>query len=109
MYKWSKSEIESLEAAMRQYDEFNPPAWKDVAAMVGSRNARQCYDKWVLLLKKREEPVQRHIWTAIEERLLEGGIKEFGDDWEAIRERMLPGLSICQLKSKVRQSRGVRK
>ena len=101
--KWTQAEKDTLSGIMVGYEANGAvPVWKAIAAQVGSKSVRQCYDEWIILKRAKETATPRHIWSQQEEAALHRAVREFGDDWEAIQERALTNLTVQQLKNKVR-------
>ena len=66
--RWSQEEKSLLSQIMRQNKEDGiKQSWKDIAAQLGDRSARQCYDEWLVL---RRSLNAFYVWSESEERKL---------------------------------------
>ncbi|KAG0240456.1 Myblike DNAbinding domain-containing protein [Actinomortierella wolfii] len=70
--------------------------WRKVAKQMGSGVTRlQCHQHWSYL-----KPIFRATWTRDEVKLLEKGVRIYGEDWPAIRHAFLPHRTVSALRRK---------
>lgn len=98
--RWTESEEQKLREAMsevqREHGEEGDDLpssvrWEDVAAKVGSRNALQCHQKWVMTLSWKQTLQTRVKWTSADDlklirvlSLLEDVEDEEEVDWQEL-------------------------
>jgi hypothetical protein len=57
--------------------------WKRVASLMGTRNARQCRERWSNYL---DPELKRHEWTPLEDALLREKVSEYGSRWHTMAQ-----------------------
>ena len=79
--------------------EFGENKWWVIANKMGTRNSRQCRDRWRSYLRPS---IVDSPWTSEEDKLLLEKFKEFGPRWSVISHYM-PQRSDISLKNRLKQ------
>jgi hypothetical protein len=74
-HKFTPEEDERLAQLVMKYKESN---WKAIAKELGSRNCRQCRERWKNYLSPN---LNKEPWTALEDELLKRKYEEYGSQW----------------------------
>ncbi|KAH0576275.1 hypothetical protein SS50377_21838 [Spironucleus salmonicida] len=94
---WSYNEKLQFQELSEKYTYQGKLNFKEIAAVLKSKTARQCYDFYTTH-KNRSEP--RHLWCANEEHLLLQQAQIRNRDWDKISKEFFPGFSRSQLRNK---------
>lgn len=89
---WSREEDKHLIWLIHQQGE----RWRDVAAQMPGRTARQCRERWVNFLAPQ---IKNTPWSPEEDSLLESLHNKYGAQW-ALISRMIEGRSAVQVKNR---------
>ena len=92
-HKWSSEEDAKLTLLVNQMGEAN---WKRIASNMGTRNCRQCRERWKNYLSPN---VCRDPWTREEDDLLMDKYREFGSQWSLIA-KSFPKRTDVNLKNR---------
>jgi hypothetical protein len=92
--KFTPAEDESLRQAV---DSLGPGDWPKIAELVGSRNARQCRERWKNYLDPQISTSSP--WTMSDEALLRQKYAELGGKWNYLAS-LFPGRSTNNVKNK---------
>ena len=92
-HKFTPEEDERLSRLVRQFGE---TSWKRIADAMGTRNYRQCRERWKNYLAPN---VSRDPWTAEEDRLLQDKFQELGSRWSVIA-KFFPNRTDVSLKNR---------
>jgi hypothetical protein len=57
--------------------------WKRIASLMGTRNARQCRERWNNYL---DPELKQHEWTPQEDALLQEKVSEYGSRWHTMAQ-----------------------
>ncbi|KAJ3076006.1 Myb-like DNA-binding domain protein, partial [Quaeritorhiza haematococci] len=88
--KWTVEEDQRLKTGIELYGEGE---WKRISSLVATRSAEQCSARW---RRSLSPDIKKGKWTAEEHRLLERGIKLFGEgNWIEIA-KIIPGRTVDQ-------------
>lgn len=90
---WSPEEDERLVEAVGVLGEGH---WSKIAARVGTRNGKQCRERWRNQLNPR---VDKRPWSPEEDAVVVGMVREMGQRWSEIARR-LPGRSENAVKNR---------
>lgn len=91
--KFSPEEDEKLTFIVSQYGESN---WKRIAEQMGTRNCRQCRERWKNYLSPK---VCKEPWTHAEDQLLQEKYKELGSQWSVIA-KYFPSRTDVNIKNR---------
>ena len=71
-------------------------SWKEIAASLNNRTARQCRERWKHYLSQQ---IKQEPWSAEEDAILDSKFKEFGSKWSIIAQS-LPGRTDVNIKNR---------
>lgn len=91
--KFSQEEDEKLAFIVSRYGESN---WKRIAEQMGTRNCRQCRERWKNYLCPN---VCKEPWTQEEDELLQKKYKELGSQWSVIA-KFFPSRTDVNIKNR---------
>jgi hypothetical protein len=91
--KFSTEEDERLTQIVQQFGESN---WKQVASKLGTRNFRQCRERWKNYLSPT---ICKDPWAPEEDRLLQEKYNELGSQWCVIA-KFFPSRTDVSLKNR---------
>ncbi|OHT05614.1 hypothetical protein TRFO_26560 [Tritrichomonas foetus] len=92
-HKFTPEEDERLTMIVTKCGESN---WKRIAEQMGTRNCRQCRERWKNYLSPS---VCKDPWTAQEDELLQEKYKEYGSQWSLIA-KFFPSRTDVNLKNR---------
>ena len=92
-HKFTPEEDERLTLIVKQFGESN---WKMIAEQMGTRNCRQCRERWKNYLSPN---VCKDPWTPQEDTLLQEKYKEYGSQWSLIA-KFFPSRTDVNLKNR---------
>lgn len=92
---WSESEDTLLMNAITLVD-VNAINWESVAAIVGTRNGRQCRERYLV---KQNPDIRRSPFEPWEDELIVAERLKTGNRWCAIAQ-LLPGRTSCGVKNR---------
>ena len=93
--RFSEQEDEML---IKLVNIYGPRNWTFIASHLGTRNARQCRDRWFSYLSPDSNPLP---WTQEEEERLRALVVKFDYDWQEIK-KYFNGRAIPQIRNKWR-------
>lgn len=77
-------------------DEIGCDDWVQVSAMMGTRNSRQCRERWTNYL---DPNLKNEQWTEAEDALLNQKLSEFGQKWHKIA-KFFPNRSANNIRNR---------
>lgn len=90
---WTQQEDQTLAGLVEKHGEKN---WTLIARHVQGRLGRDCRDRWVSTLNKKQSI--RRLWTAEESQILVVAHAEVGHNWSEIN-KLLPNRTESQIKN----------
>ena len=103
---WTEEERQALARYVSICDENSRKSWVECAAIVKTKNPRQCYDFYSLQVKQNQvNKPHRHTWTQEEcEVLMRHDEREM--TWKEFQEQFFPNLTLGQLKNQANLLKG---
>lgn len=93
---WSEDEHERLVLAIAEYGTDGNAAWANIQQYVGTRDIKQCKDRYKL---KLDESFTSSEWTKQEDQILTNCVETYGQRWTKIAQE-LPGRNENSIKTR---------